>query len=66
MTCKECDPTVGFWCKECSMEMRINELERQLRQATGCLALYLEATDMIAIQSCNKGTIKFLNSLEEE
>jgi hypothetical protein len=48
------------------MEMRISELERQLRQATGCLALYLEAADMIAVKSCNKGTIKFLNSLEEE
>ncbi len=66
MNCKECDPSEGFWCKECSMEMRIAELERQLRQATGCLALYLEAADMIAMQSCNKGTVEFLNSLEIE
>ena len=42
------------------------KLERQLRQATGCLALYLEAADMLAVESCNKGTVKFLNSLEEE
>lgn len=42
------------------------KLERQLRQATGCLALYLEADDMIAVESCKKGTVEFLNSLEEE
>jgi hypothetical protein len=48
------------------LQDKINDLNKQLQNATGCLALYLEATDMIAVESCNKGTVKFLNSLEEE
>jgi hypothetical protein len=44
----------------------ISDLKKQLQNATGCLALYLEAADMISVQSCNKGTVKFLNSLENK
>ena len=43
----------------------IDKLEKQLREATGCLALYLEAEDMIAKKSCDKGTVIFMNKLDK-
>jgi hypothetical protein len=44
----------------------IQKLEKQLQEATGCLALYLEAEDMLAKQSCDKGTVEFLLKLEKD
>lgn len=46
-----------------NLDIENKKLKKQLQQATGCLALYLEAEDMLAKQSCDKGTVEFLRSL---
>jgi hypothetical protein len=44
----------------------IEKLEKKLQEATGCLALYLEAEDMIAKRSCDNGTVDFLKRMESK
>lgn len=65
MSCYDDRVKVCLGCMLNNISNEIQKIEKQLQEATGCLALYLEAEDMVAKKSCDKGTVKFLNSLED-